>query len=315
MNVASVLRAANDGIVVSSFKDNNSGEALDVRMKLDDDFRHGVEDLFDLDIRSRAGHVIQVGQIADVEMIHGYAGIPHYNGRRTLIVEAEVDSNRITGQEVNRRLQTEFAPILSADSNVRVTYGGQFAETESSFASLVKSYIVAVVLIYMLLATQFRSYVQPFVVIASTPFAVIGVVGGLLIGDYPFTVMTFIGLVGMSGVVVNDSILLVDCANGKRKSHKNVHEAVRQACLQRFRPVVLTTVTTVFGLLPLAIGLGGTSRIWSPFASRFCLGIDVRNVRHVAPRTSNLLYCIRCDAIAWAQRHQLRRSGCRSELR
>ncbi len=295
LSLASVLRTANDGLVVSTFKDTNSGEDLDVRLRMAERFCRQVEDLMDLDIRSISREIIQVRQIADVEVKQGYAGIPHYNGQRVVIVSAEVDTSQATAQEVNDQLIRQFAPTLATTPQARVTYGGQFAETASSFSGLRRAYIVALVLIYFLLATQFRSYLQPLVIIATAPFACIGVVGGLMVGGYPFTIMTFIAIVGMSGVVVNDSILLVDCANAKRPEHENLFEAVRAACCQRLRPVLLTTITTVFGLLPLAVGLGGKSRIWSPFASSFVWGLTFATI--VTLFIVPAVYCIVQDAV------------------
>jgi len=298
--LASLLRTANDGLVVSTFKDTQSGEDLDVRLRLDDRYCRRVEDLMDLDIRSMSGDVIQVRQIAEVTVAQGYAGIPHYDGRRTIVVMAEVDQRQTSSQDVNARLQQKFAPIVAAQSNVRVTYGGQFAEIAASFSSLREAFVIAVVLIYMLLATQFRSYVQPAIILSTVPFASIGVIGGLLLSGYPFTVMTFIAIVGMSGVVVNDSILLVDCANAKRREHADVFEAVRVACLQRLRPVILTTVTTVVGLLPLALGLGGKTLIWSPFAASFAWGLSFATL--VTLIIVPVVYCMVDDFARWFRR-------------
>lgn len=302
MTLASVLRTANDGMVVSTFKDTHSGEDLDVRLRLDDQYCRDVDDLMDLDIRAPLGHVVQVRQIAGVEVDQGYAGIPHYDGKRVVIVSAEVDTNRTTAQEVNERLQREFEPILATQPNVRVTYGGQFAEAAISFSSLREAYVIALVLIYFLLATQFRSYTQPVIVISTVPFACVGVVGGLLLGGYSFTVMTFIAIVGLSGVVVNDSILLVDCMNARRGEYDNLLEAVRAACRQRLRPVLLTTITTVFGLLPLAIGIGGKSRIWSPFASSFAWGLAFATL--VTLLMVPAVYCIVDDLARLVRRGQ-----------
>ncbi len=273
LTMASVLRTANDGLVVSAFKDTRSGEDLDVRLTLDPGSRRTIEDLLDVDIRCPDGHIVQIGEIADLEVTQGYAGIPHFNGKRSVTVIAEVDTSRTTSREVNRYLRRQFEEEVAALPNVRVVYGGQFAETDSSFTSLGQAYVVALVVIFFLLATQFRSYIQPLVIISTVPFACIGVIGGLIVGGYPFTTMTFIAIVGMSGVVVNDSILLVACANRKRKEEGPILDAVQSACRQRLRPVLLTTVTTVLGLAPLALGLGGRSVIWSPFASSFAWGL------------------------------------------
>jgi HAE1 family hydrophobic/amphiphilic exporter-1 len=293
--LASALRTANDGLIVSVFKDSESGEDLDVRLRLDDRYCRRVEDLLDLDIRTPAGYTIQLGQIASVKMDQGYAAIPHHDGLRAVTVSAEVDSHVTTAQEVNERLVRRFAPVVEGMTNVNVVYGGQFAETASSFASLREAYVVAFVMIYFLLATQFRSYLQPLVILSTAPFACIGVVAGLLLSGYPFTVMTFIGVVGMTGVVVNDSILLVDCANAKRHEHDDLFDAVRAAGSQRLRPILLTTVTTVFGLLPLALGLGGKSRIWSPFASSFAWGLTFATL--ITLFLVPTAYCIAQDLI------------------
>jgi multidrug efflux pump subunit AcrB len=300
LTFASVLRMANDGVVVSSFKDTVSGEDLDVRLMLDPRHRQRVEDLLDVDIRCPSGYVLQLGQVADLDVIQGYAGIPHYNGKRAVTITAELDTSVTTVQQVQQRLRQRFEGQLTAMPNVRVTYGGQFAETVSSFASLREAYAIALVVIYLLLATQFRSYVQPFVIISAVPFAGIGVVAGLLAGGYSFTTMTFIAIVGMSGVVVNDSILLVDCANQKLHTGLDAFEAMRAASRQRFRPILMTTITTCLGLAPLALGLGGTSRIWSPFASSFVWGLAFATLitLYVVPAA----YCVAHDVAAALQR-------------
>lgn len=273
LDLASVLRTANDGLLVSNFKDTQSGESLKVRLMLDEKYRRNIKDLLDLDIRSPHGYLVQVGQIADIEVTQGYASIPHYNGKRAISVKAEIDTAQTSAQEINQRIKEEFESKVEGLPNVQVTYGGQFAATQTSFKSLRDAYFVALAAIYLLLATQFRSYIQPFVIICTVPFAGIGVIGGLLLGGYSFSVMTFVAMVGMSGVVVNDSILLVDCANQHRRKGLNAIEAMRASCLQRLRPVFLTTITTVLGLMPLAIGLGGMSPTWSPFASSFAWGL------------------------------------------
>ena len=301
--LASVLRTANEGRVVSAYKDTRSGEDLDVLLTLDERFRRNLDDLLQVDIRSPAGHVVQMGEIADLTVTQGYAGIPHHNGKRVVTVTAEIDTNKQTSKAVNERIQAAFARDLRSMPQVRVTYGGQFAETSASFSSLRRAYLVALVLIFLLLATQFRSYIQPVVVLSTVPFAWVGVVGGLIFSGYPFTVMTFIAIVGMSGVVVNDSILLVDCANRKRRNEPDLVRAVRAACVERLRPVILTTITTVLGLAPLALGLGGRSRIWSPFASSFAWGLAFSTL--VTLLLVPAVYCITQDVAGLFRRRSL----------
>ncbi|MFQ5414830.1 MAG: efflux RND transporter permease subunit [Phycisphaerae bacterium] len=278
LNLAAVLRTANDGRVVSTFKDTRTGEDLDVRLMLDEPYRRKLADLLDLDVPAARGYTVQIGEVADVSMTQGYGGIPHYNGRRVVTVSADVDTTTTTADAVNASVARAFADDVAATTNVRVVYGGEYAETLATFASLQRAYVIALIVIYLLLATQFRSYLQPLVIISMVPFACIGVIAGLLIGGYPFTTMTFIAIVGMSGVVVNDSILLVDRINHEVAAGRALPDALRTAAFRRARPILMTTVTTVVGLAPLALGLGGRSKIWSPFASSFAWGLAFSTV-------------------------------------
>ena len=273
LDLAAALRTANDGQIVSSFKDRRTGQDLNVRLLLDEAYRRNMDDLLDVDIRTKAGYITQLRNLAELDVTQGYAGIPHFNGRRVVTVTAQVDTNVTTSAEVNNALMSSFASQLEGMPEVRVFYGGEFAETAAAFASLKDAYLIALIVIYALLATQFRSYGQPFVIIATVPFAFIGVIGGLLLSGYPFTIMTFIAVVGMSGVVVNDSILLVDSINRHIARGCPLVDAVRIAAARRARPILLTTITTVVGLAPLALGIGGYSKIWSPFASSFVWGL------------------------------------------
>ncbi len=277
-HLSRALRTANDGLVVSTFKDTRTGEDLDVRLLFDEAYRRELEDLLDIRIRTPGGYIVRLADVSELDMSQGYASIPHHNGKRVVTVTAEVDTDRTTAHAVNTLIREEFQPILASVPNVRVTYGGQYEETVASFDSLFRAYAIAMVIVYMLLATQFRSYAQPFVVMLTVPFACVGVVAGLLFSDYPFTIMTFIAIVGLTGVIVNDSIVMLDFVNKRLIAGMSTAEAIREACRLRFRPVILTTLTTVLGLLPLALGWGGTSKIWSPFASSFAWGLAFSTV-------------------------------------
>lgn len=301
-SLSSALRTANDGVVVSTFKDTRSGEDQDVRMMLDAKYRRKLTDLLDIEIRSPHGYLVRLGRICDLDMSQGYASIPHVNGKRVVTVTAEVDTQKTSATRVNAAIEDAFEPILAGFPNVRVTYGGEYHETVASFGSLQRAYLIALVVIYMLLATQFRSYIQPLVIIVTVPFSCVGVVGGLLLNDYPFTIMTFIAMVGLTGVVVNDSIVLLDFVNRQLATGKGVAEALRTACALRVRPVLLTTLTTVLGLLPLAMGWGGTSKIWSPFASSFAWGLTLSTVLTLVIVPA--IYHIGHDLVTFVQRRK-----------
>ncbi len=304
------LRTANDGLVVSSFKDTQSGEDLDVRLMFHERYRRNLADLLDIHIRTPGGYLLRLGDICEIDMSQGYAGIPHFNAKRVVTVTAQVDTDNNTPHNVNALLERQFKPTLAAMPNIRVTYGGEYQETTRSFEALKEAYLMAMVLIYMLLATQFRSYSQPFIIILTVPFACVGVIGGLLLADYPFTIMSFIAIVGLTGVVVNDSIVLLDFVNKQRAKNLSVEQALRTACRLRLRPILLTTITTVLGLLPLAMGWGGKSKIWSPFASSFAWGLAFSTV--VTLLIIPALYYIADDLVSLAKR-RLRPSGTHME--
>ncbi|MCH7526536.1 MAG: efflux RND transporter permease subunit, partial [Planctomycetes bacterium] len=135
-SLSSVLRTANDGAVVSTFKDTQSGENLDVRVMLAEPFRRTIRDLLETEVRCPGGYVLPLRSICDVEMSQGYAGIPHFDGKRVITVTAEVDTNQTTAQLVNEALKREFGDVEAVHPNVRVSYGGEYDETQASFNSL-----------------------------------------------------------------------------------------------------------------------------------------------------------------------------------
>jgi HAE1 family hydrophobic/amphiphilic exporter-1 len=176
-------------------------------------------------------------------------------------------------ESVNHALMARFADVERRYPGLSVVYGGEFEETNKSFDSLKKAFVIAVLLIYAILAAQFRSYALPFVVMTVVPFSYIGVVLGLWIMGFPFTIIAFIAIVGLSGVVVNDSIVLVDFISAARTRGEELIPAILSGCTTRLRAIFLTTITTVLGLLPTALGLTGYSKIWSPFAATISFGL------------------------------------------
>jgi multidrug efflux pump subunit AcrB len=167
----------------------------------------------------------------------------------------------------------EFGPLAEGDERLDIVAGGQYAETQASFQSLWQSAAIALCLMYLILASQFRNYGHPLVVMTAVMFGVMGMIIGLVVNDYPFSVVTGIAMVGLSGVVVNDALVLIDFINVERRRGTPLVEAIHVGCRRRLRPIILTTITTVVGLAPMALGLGGYSKIWSPFAMSMCWGL------------------------------------------
>ena len=152
-------------------------------------------------------------------------------------------------------------------------FGGEFAETRRSYTSLTQAFGLALLLIYLILATQFRSYVQPLIILSAVVFSIIGVVFGKLVTQSLFTINSFIAVVGVTGVVVNDSLVLLDFINRGYRAGLGRRKAILQGIRIRLRPIVLTTLTTTLGLLPMALGIPSYSLVWGTMASTFVTGL------------------------------------------
>jgi len=272
-DVAVALRAANDGLVVSTFKDPRYDEDVHVRVMYQDRYRRRIEDLSDVDIKTPTGAMVKLRDVADLTMGQGYALLRHFGGKRAVFVTADVDTEITDGTHVNNAVLARFKSLEDRYEGLELLAGGQFEETHRSFRSLRWAATIGIMVMYLILATQFRSYLQPLVVITAILFAAVGMIVGLIVNGYPFSVVTAIAMIGLFGIAVNDSLVLIDFVNQERVTGTPIVEALRRSCHVRARPIVLTTLTTMAGLLPMAFGLGGYSKIWSPFAAAICWGL------------------------------------------
>lgn len=277
-DVGSVLRAANDGLVSSTFKDPNSDEDVDIRVLLEQGQRQTIADLLDLEIRTPEGYLVKVRDVASIELVRGYQRLYHYDAKRAVVVYAQVDEVQATSISVNREMQTRFANVAQRYPGVNLIFGGEFQVTDETFGQMRRAFLVALLAIYAILAAQFRSYAQPLVVMSVVAFSYIGVVIGMwllnvTLGGYAMSMYVMYGLVGLAGIVVNDSLVLIDFVNQERARGTPLVDAVRLASRRRFRPIMLTTLTTVAGLLPMALGFGGKSPVFAPFATAIVFGL------------------------------------------
>jgi HAE1 family hydrophobic/amphiphilic exporter-1 len=272
--VGQALRGANDGLEVGIYKDTENDEDVDIKVRINPDDLVTLDDLRDIEVSGAGGLSIKLRQVADLHFEQTYVSRYHYDGKRAVQITADVDTEAGTDANVvNRAILEEFKPLENEDPGLTIHAGGQFEETQESFSGLWRSALIAVALMYLILASQFRSYLQPLVVLMAVGFGMIGMVLGLVTYRYPFTVVTGIAMVGLSGVVVNDALVLLDFINKERARGAPLLEALHAGCRRRVRPILLTTLTTVFGLAPMALGVGGYSKIWSPFAMSMCWGL------------------------------------------
>ena len=277
-DVGFALLAANDGAVSTTFKDPRSDEDVDIRVLLREDQRRSIADLLDVEIRTPAGYRVKLGDVASIELERGYQQLYHFDAQRAVVVYADVDNEQATSLLVNEDMRARFRDIPQHYPGVNLIFGGEFQETDDAFSDMRRAFGLAVVAIFGILAAQFRSYTQPLIVMSVIAFAFIGVTLGMWMLGYALSMYVLYALVGLAGIVVNDSLVLIDFVNRERRRGTAPLEALRLASRKRFRPILLTTVTTIVGLLPMALGLSGYSRVFGPFAAAIVFGLAMASL-------------------------------------
>lgn len=247
---------------------------LTVRVRLAASDRRGPDDLLRLRIRTPSGDRPHFETVAQVEPSRGFATLTRVDGRRAVTVDAEVDElrynvNAVTAQLVRQLEESGFAER----HRVSFSFEGRKKQTTESLGSLKVGFPVALALIYCMIAILFGSYTQPLIVMAAIPFAFIGAVAGHLLTGFPFTFMSMIGCVALSGIVVNDSLILVDFINRERAAGRPPSEAAREGSLSRLRAIVLTSVTTIAGLTPLLAERSFQAQFLIPMAVSIVYGL------------------------------------------
>jgi HAE1 family hydrophobic/amphiphilic exporter-1 len=272
-DVATALRGANDGLVASSFRSPEIDEDIDIRVMLAARYRENLGDLLDTELRTPSGSLVKLRDVADVELTRGFLSFRRYDEQRTVSVYADVDTQIATSTRVNEDLKARFADIPARYPGVTIRYGGEFEATGEAFADLLSVFPIAFLAIYMILAALFRSYMQPLIVTAAIPFAFVGVIFGVAIMQYEVSFILMYATIGLTGVVVNDSLVMVDFINRARERGTPLEQAVRESGAMRFRPILLTTLTTVIALMPMALGVQGSSKTYGPFAAAISFGL------------------------------------------
>ena len=271
--IATAINTAYQGTVATKIK--RSDEEVDVRVRFPLNFRDSLDSLRSIFVNNMAGNLIPVSKMIRYERSPGRASINHLDGKRLITVAANLDETVTTSREANLKAVKLAAGIIDKYPGYTVRFSGENKDTEESLASLGRAFLVGLLIIFMILASLFRSLLQPLLVMSAIPFALIGVIIAFVFHGEYFSFLAFLGIVGLAGVVVNDSIVLVDCANQLRLDNPemDIYELLIETGSIRLRAVVLTTVTTVLGLLPTAYGIGGKDPFLVPMALAFGWGL------------------------------------------
>lgn len=271
MEVARQVRNAFHGTI--ALRQQRGRNEVTVRVRLPEHQRLSEHDIESLLITTPGGRFVPLLQVAELQTSRAYTVIRRRDGRRTVTVTANVDPIGRTGQVV-AALNTAILPQLMDDyPGLSYDYGGRQARRRESMQSLWGGFGMAMLAVFLLLAIPFRSYVQPLIIMIAVPFGIIGAVVGHIIMGYSLSVMSMMGIVALSGVVVNDALILINYANRQRRDGIEPWRAIRLAAMRRFRPIFLTTMTTFGGLSPMIFETSRQARFMIPMALSLGFGI------------------------------------------
>jgi HAE1 family hydrophobic/amphiphilic exporter-1 len=260
--VASTVRGMIAGEVVSKFEDPD-GDRFDVRLRVDPDQRLRNADILDMDLPGRGRTHIPLRQVAEVHSGAAPSSIRHSDLVREVRVSANTQGRSLGEIVAEARPQFE---ALNLPPGYAVEFTGEYEDMMESFGYVAQSLVLAVILIYAILASQFRSFLQPLAIMLSLPMSLVGVAGMLALSGDTLNIMSMIGLILLMGLVTKNAILVVDFANVQRRAGATRRDAVITASKVRLRPILMTTLAMIFGMLPLALEWGAGAEFRAPMA-------------------------------------------------
>jgi multidrug efflux pump subunit AcrB len=271
--VAAGVRAAFDGAPAGVIR--TLDEEIEIKVRFPEaDRSRGIAALRDVRVPNRLGYLIPLTSLATFEESVGLTSIKHVDGDRTMTVTAQIDEDVTTAvgamsalePKIRQRLEKEFP-------NVRADFTGEAEDTNESFRRLGFAGLISLALIYLIVATVFNSLTRPILVIMAIPVAVCGVIYAFFFHGQPLGFMTMMGVIGLAGVVVNNQIVFVQFVNRMEEEGRSLADSIRDSARVRLRPMMLTSITTLFGLLPTAYGLGGSDPFVKPMALALGWGV------------------------------------------
>ncbi|MHC4240830.1 MAG: efflux RND transporter permease subunit [Planctomycetota bacterium] len=245
-----------------------------VMVRYPEDQRRSLADVDNMRIRLPDGTEIPFRAVAEVQYGRGYSNIRRVDRRRVVSVSADVDEAVASAGQINKELKKTVMPSLMDEfQGLQWRYAGEERERNESLGSLIPNFGIAMMAIYALLAVQFRSYSQPAIVMSEIPFGIVGATLGHLVMGFNLSILSMFGIVALSGVVVNDSLIMIDLINRERRSGIELGQVLRDCATRRFRPIMLTTLTTFCGLLPMIAEKSLQARFLVPMAISLAFGV------------------------------------------
>lgn len=274
--VGRLLRLHMDGEIVAFTRDE--GEKVELRVRGPRRIVQDVQNVLDDPIVLPQGGTTTFRALTSARISRSSGTIRHYNYRRSISVEADLDVYVTNTIAANNRIMAEWDKIQGGFPGTDLDFSGAFDDIYESLDAMFILFLFGVGLIYLILATQFKSYFQPLLIIVTVPMAFTGVVFGLFLTQQPLSLYTMYGIVALTGIAVNAAIVLIDAANTRIEQGMRPLHATMYAARRRVIPILMTTMTTIAGLFSLAVGLGGKSLLWGPIATSIVAGLFVATI-------------------------------------
>ncbi|MFB5652045.1 efflux RND transporter permease subunit [Leptospira wolffii] len=263
---ANLLRTAYDGERAGNVRKGKT--KIYLRVMYDKNFRKNPEEVKAIPLRNKAGNITNLSKISKMDLRESPELLSHRDFERAITVNADIRLEEgTTAHEANQKVADEFKPLIERQyPGVSIVFGGEEKDTQRSMASLAKAGVLALAGIFIILALTLQNFWRPFLILSTIPLGIVGIVIGFPLSGKAISFLAMIGIIGLAGVLVNASIVLVDCIDSLAKTSPKapLDEVLMEASRRRFRPILLTTLTTVAGLLPTAYSVGGSDPVLIP---------------------------------------------------
>ncbi|MCE1187543.1 MAG: efflux RND transporter permease subunit [Ignavibacteria bacterium] len=254
--ISNTIATGINGSVASVFTEPSNGNVYNILVRLSEDYRNHIDDILNLSVANSQGQLIKMSNLVKINLEKAPIQIDRKYQQRIVEVTANFDGRDLgsIAKDIDAKLKN-----LQVPSGFQVTMSGNVEQQQKTFSDLLLAFGLAILLVYMVMASQFQSLIDPFIIMFTVPLGMVGVLWALFLTNTTLSVTSFQGIIVMVGIVVSNGILLVDYTNRLRKHGLELHEAVIKAGRTRLKPIMMTTLATVLGLIPLALGVGGES--------------------------------------------------------
>jgi HAE1 family hydrophobic/amphiphilic exporter-1 len=270
--VSAIVRNRVLGLTASQFRE--SGNEFDIVVKFNEDYRNSITDIENIGIPTAKG-LVRLGEVGKVEEFWSPPNVDHK--RRERMVTVSTTPYKVSLSKMAKLVQAEVDK-LEIPAGVMIDVGGAYEDLMESFTDLALLLVLSLILVYLVMASQFESLKMPLIIMASIPFAFTGVILALVITNTTLSIIAAVGAIMLVGIVVKNAIVLIDFTNLMRDRGYELDEAIKRAGRSRLRPVLMTTATTILGMLPLALSHGEGSEIWRPMGISVIGGLTFSTV-------------------------------------